>query len=96
VPWWTGGIQGKELQNAQPAITRFVPGRTGRGLTDDLNELTSDMKLKNVIGMEQNYGLWYDRRRDDHERIRRMDGEVWPPFYELPFARKRDCLGWIK
>jgi hypothetical protein len=94
VPWWTGGIQGKELQNAQPAITRFVPGRTGRGLTDDLNELTSDMKLKNVIGMEQNYGLWYDRRRDDHERIRRMDGEVWPPFYELPFARSGKETAW--
>ena len=94
VPWWTGGIQGKDLQNAQPAITRFVPGRTGRGLTDDLNELTNDMEASGVIGMEQNYGLWYDRRRDDHERIRRMDGEVWPPFYELPFARSGKELAW--
>lgn len=94
VPWWSGGIQGKDLQNAQPAITRFVPGRTGKGLTDDLNEVTDDMKAKNIIGMEQNYGLWYDRRRDDHERIRRMDGEVWPPFYELPFARSGKELAW--
>jgi hypothetical protein len=94
VPWWTGGIQGKDLQNAQPAITRFVPGRTGKGLTDDLNELTDNMKTSHTIGMEQNYGLWYDRRRDDHERIRRMDGEVWPPFYELPFARSGKELAW--
>lgn len=94
VPWWSGGVQGKDLQNAQPAITRFVPGRTGKGLTDDLNEVTDDMKAKNIIGMEQNYGLWYDRRRDDHERIRRMDGEVWPPFYELPFARSGKELAW--
>ncbi len=94
VPWWSGGVQGKDLQNALPAITRFVPGRTGRGLTDDLNELTDNMKATNTIGMEQNYGLWYDRRRDDHERIRRMDGEVWPPFYELPFARSGKETAW--
>jgi len=94
VPWWSGGIQGLDLQKAPPAITRFVPGRTGRGLTDDLNELTNTMKLNRVIGMEQNYGLWYDRRRDDHERIKRMDGEVWPPFYELPFARSGKEIAW--
>ncbi|MEO5683069.1 MAG: DUF6298 domain-containing protein [Chitinophagaceae bacterium] len=94
VPWWTGGVQGRDLQNAAPAITRFVPGRAGKGLTDDLNELTDGMKDKHIIGMEQNYGLWYDRRRDDHERIRRMDGEVWPPFYELPFARSGKETAW--
>lgn len=94
VPWWTGGIQGKDLEKAAPAITRFVPGRTGRGLTDDLKELTSSMKNSHTIAVEQNYGLWYDRRRDDHERIRRMDGDVWPPFYELPFARSGKELAW--
>lgn len=94
VPWWTGGIQGKDLEKAQPAITRFVPGRSGKGLTDDLDELTDNMKQANTIGIEQNYGLWYDRRRDDHERIRRMDGEVWPPFYELPFARSGKDTAW--
>jgi Family of unknown function (DUF6298) len=94
VPWWTGGVQGSDLQKALPAITRFVPGRTGNGLTDDLDELTTSMKLKNIIGMEQNYGLWYDRRRDDHERVRRMDAEVWPPFYELPFARSGKEIAW--
>ncbi len=94
VPWWTGGIQGKDLEKAMPAITRFVPGRTGKGLTDDLDELTSNMKASHTVAIEQNYGLWYDRRRDDHERIRRMDGEVWPPFYELPFARSGKETAW--
>jgi hypothetical protein len=94
VPWWTGGIQGKDIEKAQPAITRFVPGRSGRGLTDDLDELTDNMKTTSAIGMEQNYGLWYDRRRDDHERVREMDGEVWPPFYELPFARSGKETAW--
>jgi len=94
VPWWTGGVQGRDIDAALPAITRFVPGRTGKGLTDDLDELTNTMKATNTIGMEQNYGLWYDRRRDDHERVREMNGEVWPPFYELPFARSGKETGW--
>ncbi|RXK86723.1 DUF6298 domain-containing protein [Filimonas effusa] len=94
VPWWTGGVLAPDLLKAKPAITRFVPGRTGAGLTDDLEELTDSMVANNQAGMEQNYGLWYERRRDDHERIRRMDGEVWPPFYELPFARSGKELAW--
>lgn len=94
VPWWNGGVQGKDLQNAKAHITRFVPGRTGKGLTDDLEEVVAEMKLNNNIAIEHNYGLWYDRRRDDHERIRRMDGEVWPPFYELPFARSGKETAW--
>ena len=94
VPWWSGGVQPAELKNAKPAITRFVPGRTGQGLTDDLDEMTDSLIAKNIIGLEQHYALWYDRRRDDHERIRRMDGEVWPPFYELPFARSGKELAW--
>lgn len=87
VPWWSGSARPYALKNMQPAITRYVPGKTGKGLTDDLNELTDSMLMKNIVGMEQNYGLWYDRRRDDHERVRRLDGDVWPPFYELPFKR---------
>jgi hypothetical protein len=78
----------------KPHITRYVPGKTGRGLTDDLDALTDFMKATNVVGMEHNYALWYERRRDDHERIRRMDGEVWAPFYELPFQRSGKELAW--
>ena len=94
VPWWNGGVQGNDLVTAKPHITRFVPGRTGNGLTDDLEEVTDNMKAKHIVAMEHNYGLWYDLRRDDHERVRRMDGEVWPPFYELPFARSGKELAW--
>ncbi|WP_276501023.1 DUF6298 domain-containing protein [Terrimonas pollutisoli] len=94
VQWWSGGVQGKDVQQARPHITRYVPGRSGRGLTDELSEVVSEMKATNNIAIEHNYGLWYDRRRDDHERIRRMDGEVWPPFYELPFARSGRETAW--
>lgn len=94
VPWWTGGDQALDLKNAKFAITRYVPGRTGKGLTDDLDELTDSLLQLHMVGLEQHYALWYDRRRDDHERIRRMDGEVWPPFYELPFARSGKDTAW--
>lgn len=94
VQWWRGDIRPFEQQKAKPHITRFVPGRTGTGLTDDLGDVTDQMQRKHVVALEHNYGLWYERRRDDHERIRRMDGEVWPPFYELPFARSGKETAW--
>ena len=94
IPWWSGGIHGKDLLQAKPAITRFVPGRTGSGLTDDLQVLAAGMKASNTIGIEQHHGLWYDRRRDDHQRVRRMDGDVWAPFYEMPFARSGQGIAW--
>ncbi len=94
VPWWTGGVLPSDLPKMKPAITRYVPGRVGQGLTDDLDSLTNWMKSNDMLAIEHNYGLWYDRRRDDHERIRRMDGEVWPPFYELPFARSGKDTAW--
>ncbi len=87
VRWWSGGVRPADLTKATPHITRFVPGRSGTGLTDDLDEVTDWMKDQDRVVLEHNYGLWYERRRDDHERVRRIDGDVWPPFYELPFAR---------
>ncbi|WP_207955416.1 DUF6298 domain-containing protein [Segetibacter sp. 3557_3] len=95
VSWWRGNVQGAfGLRDASPHITRFVPGRTGTGLTDNLEDVVNLMKSQKVVALEHNYGLWYERRRDDHERIRRMNGEVWPPFYEQPFARSGKETAW--
>ncbi|WP_175633316.1 DUF6298 domain-containing protein [Pedobacter ghigonis] len=94
VPWWNGSARPHGLKNTKFHITRFVPGREGNGLTDNLEEITDSMKNGQVKIIDHNYGLWYDRRRDDHERIRRMDGEVWAPFYELPFARSGQDKAW--
>ena len=94
-PWWNGTVKPDYLKKiAKPDITRWVPGRTGTGLTDNIDDVADWMQKDNIIVLEHNYGLWYDRRRDDHERIRRMDGDVWPPFYELPFARSGQGLAW--
>ncbi|MFV0378993.1 MAG: DUF6298 domain-containing protein [Mangrovibacterium sp.] len=94
VPWWSGSLRPKGLSNAKPALTRYVPGRQGLGYTDKLADVINWMKVGNLVGLEQHYALWYDRRRDDHERIRRMDGEAWAPYYELPFARTGKELAW--
>jgi hypothetical protein len=50
------------------------------------------MLRRGTVAVEQHPPLWYDRRRDDHERIRRMDGDVVAPFFEWPFARSGQGL----
>lgn len=93
-PWWNGKLKTNYLKKASPAITRHVPGREGLGLTDRIDSVVYFMKQKNILVFDQNYGLWYDRRRDDHERIRRRDGDVWGPFYEQPFGRSGQETAW--
>ncbi len=93
-PWWNGKLRTGQLKKASPAITRFVPGREGLGLTDRIDSVVNFMKQKNILVFDQNYGLWYDRRRDDHERVRRRDGDVWGPFYEQPFGRSGQGTAW--
>lgn len=87
VPWWNGSLRTRSLSNAGLHITRFVPDREGTGLTDRIDTVVSRMKQNNCLVLDHNYGLWYDRRRDDHERIHRRDGDAWAPFYEQPFSR---------
>ena len=76
------------------AITRFAPGRAGAGLTDELGEVLAHMRTNHLASYDHHYGLWYDRRRDDHLMVRRADGEVAPPFYEQPFARSGKGTAW--
>ena len=52
------------------------------------------MVKNQILVLDHNYGLWYERRRDDHERVRRRDGDVWGPFYEQPFARSGEGTAW--
>ncbi len=92
--WWQGNIRPGEAQKYGERLTRFVPGRSGEGYTDDLNELAETMQAAGEVAVDHHYGLWYDRRREDHERIRRMNGDVWPPFYEQPFARSGEGAAW--
>lgn len=94
VPWWNGKIRYNYASKAKPHVTRFVPGREGLGLTDRVDSVVSFMVDNNIAVLDHNYGLWYERRRDDHERIRRRDGDAWAPFYEQPFARSGEGTAW--
>ena len=86
-PWWNGKAIDASMAKAKPALTRFVPGQEGTGGTDRIDSVVASLQSHHTVLFSQNYGLWTDRRRDDHERIRRKDGDAWAPFYEQPFAR---------
>jgi hypothetical protein len=97
VKWWAGGTRPDDIEAAVkgvPALTRFVPGYNGPGTTDDLPSLVDSLAARGVVAVSHHHGLWYDTRSADHERIRRMDGDVWPPFYEQPLARSGQGLAW--
>lgn len=94
-PWWNGRTKDNYIATkAKPAVTRFVPGREGVGLTDRIDSVVTWMVSEGYRVLDHNYGLWYDLRRTDHERVKRADGEVWPPFYEQPFARTGQGRAW--
>jgi hypothetical protein len=92
--WWQGSTLPDRAAERGVGLTRFVPGRVGPGFTDDLDALTDEMKARGLAILDHHWGLWYDRRRDDHQMVRRIDGEVWPPFYEQPWARSGRGAAW--
>eukprot|EP01031_Cornospumella_fuschlensis_P016495 gene16495-20161_t len=92
--WWLGRLEPARASEFGRAITRFAPGRTGTGLTDEIPAVAAAMVRAGEVFFRHHYGLWYDRRRIDHQLIRRPDGDVYPPFYEQPFARSGQGTAW--
>ncbi|MFT3783378.1 MAG: DUF6298 domain-containing protein [Nibricoccus sp.] len=85
--WWKGQTIPRRAAELGWSATRWSPGKTGPGLTEDLAELASRL-AKNGNSLVQVWpGLWYDRRRDDHLTVSRTTADVWAPFYESPWAR---------
>lgn len=95
IPWWAGRVKDNFVKKgARPAITRFVPGREGTGWTDRIDSVVTYLDKNNFCILDHHYGLWYDLRRTDHERVRRADGDVWAPFYEQAFSRTGQGTAW--
>lgn len=92
--WWRGTLRPRDAAEFGPSITRFAPGRYGVGLTDQLEDVARSMIDESQTVYDHHYGLWYDRRRDDHLMVRRADGDVAPPFFEQPFARTGRGTAW--
>ena len=93
-PWWNVKKLKPPSEKPKSGITRFVPGREGLGLTDRIDSVVDFMKQKNILVFDQNYGLCIIVVPDDHERVRRRDGDVWGPFYEQPFGRSGQGTAW--
>ncbi|MDR2907672.1 MAG: DUF6298 domain-containing protein [Bacteroidales bacterium] len=84
---WKGSTRPSVIRSAGLHLSRFVPGRTGKGFTDNLDSVAAEMQQQNIAALNHFPALWYERRRDDHGRSRRVDADVWAPFYEQPFSR---------
>lgn len=94
-PWWNGRTKDNFIEKgAKPAATRFVPGREGKSWTDRIDSVVTFLKGNGFCMFDHHYGLWYDLRRIDHERVKRADGEVSAPFYEQPFSRSGEGKAW--
>ena len=94
VVWWNGSTKYNFKKKAKPHVTRFVPDQEGLGFTDRIDSTIVNMKRNGHVVFDHNYGLWYDLRRVDHERVRRRDADVWAPLYEQPFARSGQGEAW--
>ena len=96
ITWWNGRTKDSYTSSkaARFSPTRFVPGREGQGLTDRIDSLVNHLAANNYQALYHHYGLWYDIRRTDHERVKRADGSVEAPFYEQPFARSGQGKAW--
>ncbi|MBF0431109.1 MAG: T9SS type A sorting domain-containing protein [Fibrobacteria bacterium] len=79
--WWN---------NYRANITRNDGTNIGPNRTEDLDKLTDAMLKYGYPAFEHCYGLWYDRRRDDHTTGCRGDANVQGPFLELPWARSTE------
>jgi Family of unknown function (DUF6298) len=96
--WW-GGYRGQPSGwwtdiELGPSLIRNDPGRVGPNRTEDLDQLTTSMSLYGYPGFEHTPPLWYDRRRDAHDVVARADGNVVPPFLEMPWARSHQGRAW--
>jgi len=93
--WWHGdtSIYSAALSSGS-SVSRFMPGVSAPGETEDLEEMVSRLLHRGAIAIQINPGLWYEHRRDSHSIERRSDGDVWAPFYEAPWARSGKGIAW--
>lgn len=93
--WWRGDTSPyTALQSTGSSVTRFMPGVTAPGETEDLQLMAERLVQDGALSIQINPGLWYDRRRDSHTLERRTDASVWAPFYEAPWARSGKGTAW--
>jgi len=85
--YWRDGVQSASL-------TRNGLDDVCQGRTEDIPALAQNMVTYAYPAWYHSYGLWYDRRRDQHDTGPRADGNVAPPFFEQPWARSGIGRAW--
>jgi hypothetical protein len=93
--WWRGDTSPyTAAQSTGSSVSRFMPGVVTPGETEDLDDLATRLRSRDIVSIQVQPGLWYEHRRDSHTVERRDDGNVWAPFYEMPWARSGQGVAW--
>jgi hypothetical protein len=93
--WWRGDTSPlTAARSTGSSITRFMPGEDGPGMTEILPEFAERLKERGIAFYISTPGLWYEHRRDAHNDYRQPNGNVWAPFYEMPWARSGKGVAW--
>ena len=93
--WWRGDTSPlTAAQSTGSSVSRFMPGVTAPGETEDLADMAARLEKRGVVTIQVTPGLWYEHRRDAHNVERREDGNVWAPFYEMPWERSGQGVAW--
>lgn len=93
--WWRGDTSpATAAQSTGASISRFMPGQDGSGMTEILPDFVNRLKQRGTVFYISSPGLWYEHRRDAHNDFHQIDGNVWAPFYEMPWARSGEGTAW--
>ena len=93
--WWRGDTSPLTAAlSTGSSISRFMPGEDGPGMTEDLPDFVNGLKQRGTAFYISSPGLWYEHRRDAHNTFHQPTGDVWAPFYEMPWARSGKGVAW--
>ena len=93
--WWRGDTSPlSAAQSTGSSITRFMPGQDGPGMTEILPDFVQRLKQREIKFYVSSPGLWYEHRRDAHNDYHEANGDVWAPFYEMPWDRTGKGTAW--
>jgi hypothetical protein len=93
--WWRGDTSPlTAAQSTGSSISRFMPGQDGSGMTEILPEFVNRLKQRGTVFYISSPGLWYEHRRDAHNTFHQPNGNVWAPFYEMPWTRSGKGVAW--
>ena len=93
--WYLGQMPRPLARSFGPAITRFAPGESGLEATDRLEDVVANLAPGAVFA--HHYGLWYDRRRINHNFYGSPElsaDDATAPFMEMPWARSGQGRDW--